>query len=43
MWHVCGEKRCVKVCGSGNLRETETCKNKGIDGRMILKQILKKQ
>jgi hypothetical protein len=36
------DERCIKCCVGGNLRERDHLEDPGIDGRIILKLILRK-
>jgi hypothetical protein len=37
-----GEKKCIRGCGGGNLRERGILEDPYVDGRIILKWILRK-
>jgi len=42
MQHVWGEERCIQGFWWGNLRERDRLGDPGIDGRIILRWILRK-
>ena len=43
MWHVWRERGCAQSFGGGNLREMNHWEDQNVDGRMILRWILKRE